>query len=98
MTPDEAYATLFGEPDPIRRGKRWAETVWGVDGLPLREAQRLVQAEAEAMRNRLKDAPCARFEHDGIPLVDRHVDYFAVAAKARLYDLYMAHQHHRGHA
>ncbi|QOF94219.1 hypothetical protein IFJ82_09670 [Novacetimonas hansenii] len=98
MTPDEAYATLFGVPDPIQSGKQWADAVWGVDGLPLREAKRLVQAEAEAMRDRLKDAPCSRFEHEGIPLVDRHVDYFTVAAKARLYDLYMARQHHRGHA
>ena len=72
--------------------------MWGVDGLSLQEAQSLMQAEVEAMRNTLKDAPCARFKHEGIPLVDRHVDYFTVAAKARLYDLYMAHQHFRGHA
>ncbi|WP_010511579.1 hypothetical protein [Komagataeibacter europaeus] len=94
----EAYAALFGVTDPIRSGKQWADAVWGVDGLPLQEAQSLMQAEVEAMRDTLKDAPCASFEHEGIPLVDRHVDYFTVAAKARLYDLYMAHQHYRGHA
>ena len=94
----EAYATLFGVTDPIQSGKQWADAVWGVAGLPLQEAQSLMQAEVEAMRNMLKDAPCASFEHEGIPLVDRHVDCFTVAAKARLYDLYIAHQHYRRHA
>lgn len=82
MTPDEAYAVL-GVCDPIKHSRTWAENIWGVDGLPLSVAQRLIRQEAGTLARRL-------IEHGGAPLVDDYVLLFTTAAKARLFDLYMS--------
>lgn len=90
MTPDEAWA-VFGVSNPIKHGRAWAENIWGVDGLPLSVAQRLIRQEADTLARRL-------IEHGGAPLVDDYALLFTTSAKARLFDLYMAALHFEGTA
>jgi hypothetical protein len=89
MTPDESWA-VFGVSDPIKRGKAWAESVWGVDGLPMSLAVQLVAQEADALGKTMT-------ARGGAPLVEPYCNAFTISAKARLFDLYLS-QHHGGHA
>jgi hypothetical protein len=89
MTSDEAYA-VFGVSDPIKRGKAWAESIWGVDGLPMSLSVQLVAQEADALDETLT-------ARGGAPLVEAYCHAFTISAKARLFDLYLS-QHHGGHA
>lgn len=82
MTPDESWA-VFGVTDPIKRGKAWAESVWGVDGLPMSVAVRLVAKEADALGKTMT-------ARGGAPLVEPYCNSFTISAKARLFDLYMS--------
>ncbi|NVN09746.1 hypothetical protein [Nguyenibacter vanlangensis] len=84
MTPREAYAAL-GLREPFSHGKAWAEAVWGVEGRPLHAIMPSMEARAEVMRDCM--------EHDlNLPetIIDKHIECFVTAAKARLYDLAMA--------
>ncbi|MBS0988501.1 hypothetical protein [Acetobacter okinawensis] len=87
MTPDEAW-TVFGVSDPIKHGKAWAESVWGVDGLPMSLAVQLVPQEADALGKTMT-------ARGGAPLVEHYCSAFTISAKARLFDLYMS-RHHGG--
>lgn len=89
MSPDEAWS-VFGVSDPIKRGKAWAESVWGVDGLPMSVAVRLVAQEADALGKTMT-------ARGGAPLVEPYCNSFTISAKARLFDLYMS-RHHGGSA
>lgn len=85
MTPQEAYA-VFGVSEPIPYGKLWAENIWGVDGLPLQLATRLIEQEAGRLTSEIA-------RRGGAPLVASYIEAFTVSAKARLFDLYMSQQH-----
>lgn len=87
MTPDEAW-TVFGVSDPIKHGKVWAESVWGVDGLPMSLGVQLVTQEADALGKTMT-------ARGGAPLVEHYCSAFTISAKARLFDLYMS-RHHGG--
>lgn len=89
MTPDKSW-TVFGVTDPIKRGKAWAESVWGVDGLPMSLAVRLVTQEADALGKTMT-------ARGGALLVGPYCNAFTISAKARLFDLYMS-RHHGGRA
>ncbi len=82
MTPDKSWA-FFGVSDPIKRGKAWAESVWGVDGLPMSVAVQLVAQEADALGKTMT-------ARGGLPLVEPYCKSFTISAKARLFDLYMS--------
>ncbi len=90
MTSDEAYA-VFGVSDPIKQGATYAETIWGVDGIPLSVAKRLVEQVADTLTAMIE-------QRGGAPLAGSYAGVFTTAAKPRLFDLYMAALHFEGTA
>lgn len=90
MRPDEAFA-VFGVSSPIEQGAAYADTIWGVDGMPLSVAKRLVEQEAAALTSRIE-------QRGGSSLAGIYAGVFTTAAKARLFDLYMAALHFEGTA
>lgn len=90
MSPDEAFA-VFGISSPIKQGTTYAETICGVDGMSLSVAKRLVEQEADTLT--------AMIEQRGASsLAGIYAGVFTTAAKARLFDLYMAALHFEGTA
>lgn len=90
MSPDEAFA-VFGISSPIKQGTTYAETIWGVDGMPLSVAKRLVEQEADTLTAMIE-------QRGGSSLAGIYAGVFTTAAKARLFDLYMAVLHFEGTA
>ena len=90
MNPDEAFA-VFGVSSPIEQGATYAETIWGVDGLPMSLAVQLVEQEAAALASRIE-------QRRGSSLAGIYAGVFTTAAKARLFDLYISALHFEGTA
>jgi|GEM_PF-4935048 len=81
MTLDEAY-DAFGLEDPTKHGRRWAEFIWGVDGIPPAEATGLILAMSPSIRGKMENARVFPADY-----IEHHLNAFTISAKARIYDL-----------
>lgn len=84
MTWEEVLAAL-GLREPFVHGRAWAEEAWGVEGRPLSAIKPHLDAQIEALRTHM--------DHDlGLTelIIGKHIEWFTLSAKARLYDLAMA--------
>lgn len=90
MTLDEAYRTL-GLRDPSPYGREFAEALNGASGAHPRDTSPSIEAMAGAIRAKMEDS--GLFTAD---FINTHVTCFEYSAKARHFDIYMAHLVHEG--